>query len=106
MHKHHIVFKSQGGLDFELNYKYLSTEDHEGSNGPHMNKRIDLLYKKELQNLLYCLFSKPEYSIKEIAKVLGKSTRYMEKHFRSVPSAAGIYQRENIIRKLMGGKLY
>lgn len=30
LEKHNIVFKSQGGIDFELNYKYLYSEDHRG----------------------------------------------------------------------------
>ncbi len=106
MHKHHIVFRSQGGLDFELNYKYLTLEEHEGNNGPHLNRKIDLIYKKEMQDRLCRVFKNTEYSNKEIASVLGKSTKYIEKHFKRVPSAAGLYQREDIIRKLMGGKLY
>lgn len=39
--KHHIVFKSQGGLDFDLNYKYLDSNSHRGNLGPHKNKETE-----------------------------------------------------------------
>ena len=38
MHKHHIVFKSQGGLDFSLNLIRLRQEGHEGDKGPHRDR--------------------------------------------------------------------
>lgn len=106
MHKHHIVFRSQGGLDFKLNLIDLSLEDHEGSSGPHHNREKDLQLKTSLQESLFELFTKEEYTVEEIAKLLGKSKHYIEKHFRKVRNFAGIYQKEDIIRKLMGGKLY
>lgn len=106
MHKHHVVFRSQGGLDFELNYKYLSLEAHEGSAGPHLNRKVDLIYKKELQDKLENVFTEEIYTIEEIAKLLGRTKKYFEKHFKRVAQEAGAYRREDIIRKLMGGKLY
>ncbi len=106
MHKHHIVFRSQGGLDYGMNLIDLSLEDHEGSRGPHHNHEKDLQLKTELQDSLFELFSEDEYTVEEIAKALGKSKRYIEKNFRKVNNFAGIYQKEDIIRKLMGGKLY
>lgn len=106
MHKHHIVFRSQGGLDFDLNIIELSYEDHEGKNGPHLNWIVDRMYKLNLQDKLCELFPDDRYTIEQIAKKLGKSTRYFEKHFRRVPSTAGLYKTEDIIRKLMGGKIY
>ena len=105
-HKHHIVFRSQGGLDFPLNLVDLSYEEHEGKNGPHMNKLVDLILKKDLQDRLFHIFDKEAYTIEEISAKLKKSVKYFEKHFRSVSQAAGVYQKEDIIRKLMGGKLY
>lgn len=108
MHKHHIVFRSQGGLDFGLNFHYFrGYDDHEGDNGPHKNKAVDLMLKCSMQNELYEVFAdKEEYSIGEISKRLGRSTRYFEKHFKRVPMAAGLYKKEDIIRKLMGGRIY
>lgn len=107
MHKHHIVFRSQGGLDFSLNFKYLTYEEHEGNNGPHRNRETDLMYKKELQEELLREFKENKsYSLDDIANKLGRSRKYFEKHFRKVPSVAGLYRSDDIIRKLMGGKLY
>ena len=56
MHKHHIVFRSQGGLDFGLNLIELTQEEHEGDDGPHKNRVRDLELKKRLQNQLVELF--------------------------------------------------
>jgi hypothetical protein len=71
-----------------------------------MNKEINLKLKQDLQADYYELFSKDEYSIKEISIILRKSEKYIFKHFRKVKNWAGVYQREDIIRKLMGGKIY
>ena len=106
MHKHHIVFRSQGGLDTDDNLIKLTFDGHEGNNGPHQSREVDIKLKKDLQEYYYRRFSKEEYSITEIASILRKSESYIEKHFRKVKNLAGIYQREDIIRKLMGGKLY
>lgn len=106
MHKHHIVFRSQGGLDFDLNLIELTLEEHEGDNGPHKNRERDLQLKKNLQRELSDIFWKESYSIEEVAKELGRSVKYFEKNFKRVPTAAGEYKRDDIIRKLMGGKLY
>lgn len=106
MHRHHIVFESHGGLTFPLNIIYLTTEEHEGNNGPHLNRERDLELKIDLQNKLYELFSEEAYSIEEISKKLGRTPRYFGKHFRKVPMAAGLYKRDQIIKKLMGGRFY
>jgi len=105
MHKHHIVFRSQGGLDFDLNLIHLSLEDHEGNNGPHLNKEVDDTYKLRLQSELRDIFWEESYTIEEIAKELGRTKKYFEKHFKRVPSAAGHYKSEEIVKKLMGGKM-
>lgn len=106
MHKHHIVFKSQRGLDIDLNLIELTYEQHEGNNGPHLNKEVNLKLKTDLQNEYYRIFHKEEYTIEEIARLLHKSERYIFKHFKKVKNFAGIYQKEDIIKKLMGGKFY
>jgi AraC-like DNA-binding protein len=106
MHEHHIVFRSQGGLDTDANLIDLTFEQHEGKNGPHQNREADLNLKHDLQDYYYRRFPNDEYSIPEIASILRKSERYIEKHFRKVWNRAGIYKREEIIKKLMGGKFY
>ena len=47
---HHIVHRSEGGLDFKLNYKYLCKKHHRSKLGPHRDKVVDLNYKLEMQN--------------------------------------------------------
>lgn len=106
MHKRHIVFRSQGGLDYDLNLIPLSLEDHEGSRSPHHDKSVDLNLKLDLQERLFELFDQEEYNTKDIANQIGKSLKYTDKHFRKVKNYAGTYKKEDIIRKLMGGKLY
>lgn len=111
MHKHHIVFRSQGGLDFALNLIELTQEEHEGDDGPHKNRVRDLELKKRMQNQLVELF--PEggsFNIDQISAALGRTRRYFEKHFRKIPrqwiDGEAYYESEDIIRLLMGGKIY
>lgn len=107
MHKHHIVFKSQGGLDFALNYKYLTTEEHEGNNGPHRNRKVDLAYKTELQKNLEQLFSGEKlYTEEDVAQKLGRSLAYWRKNLRKVDRTAGMMRGESIVKFLMGGRFY
>lgn len=105
-HDHHIVFRSQGGLNIDDNMISLPYEQHLGNNSPHMSREIDLKLKISLQDYYFERFTKEEYTIPEIAKLLHKSERYIENRFRKVKNFAGIYKREDIIRKLMGDKLY
>ena len=64
---HHIVHRSEGGFDIELNYKYLCSSHHRGKYGPHQSKEVDLRYKLDLQNKLYDILKKDYYSFKELA---------------------------------------
>lgn len=105
LEKHHIVFRSQGGLDFELNYKRLNWEDHRGPNGPHMNRETDLKYKRELQRKLFEIFTDDYYTVNEIRKMLGLKKK-QARVFRKLPYGPDGIKREDVIRRLMGGKLY
>jgi hypothetical protein len=105
-HGHHIVFRSHGGLDIDDNIIDLTYDQHEGDNSPHQSREVDLKLKTDLQKYYYERFPDEEYSSSEIAAILRKSENYIWKHFKKVPNRAGIYQREDIIRKLMGGKIY
>lgn len=100
-----IVYRSQGGLDFELNYKYLSSKDHRGNQGPHKCKETDIKYKLELQNKLENLLTKKYYNIKELIDLLGLKEVQANRAFRKLLKVNGI-EREEVIRRLMGGKLY
>ncbi len=104
--KHHIVFRSQGGLDIPVNFKYLCVDHHTGNESPHKNKAIDLQYKKETQARLYKIFSADTYTLKEIVALIGCDKKNVERRLRKAPNKAGVYERENIIRAIMGGRLY
>lgn len=100
-----MIFKSQGGLDFELNYKYLTSEEHRGINGPHKCKETDLRYKRELQTKLENLLTKEYYNIKELIDILGLKEVQANRAFRKLLKVNGI-SREDALRRLLGGRLY
>ncbi len=100
-----IIFKSQGGLDFELNYKYLTSKEHRGINGPHRNKETDLKYKKELQEQLESLLTKDYYNIRELIDLLGLNEKQANRAFRKLLKVNGI-ARDDVIYRLLGNRYY
>ena len=104
--KHHIVFRSQGGLDFELNYKYLTLEQHQGNDGPHLCKKANLKYKKELQERLEILLDKDFYDEYDLIEILGLKGQQAKKAFGKIQKYQEGMKREDIIRRLMGGRMY
>lgn len=104
--RHHIVFRSHGGLDISVNFKYLCADHHIGDKGPHKDRLIDLQYKQAMQERLFNMLTADTYTIKEIAQLIGYDRNRLEKRFKRVPSRAGVYEREDIVRALMGGRLY
>ena len=100
-----MIFKSQGGLDFELNYKYLSSENHRGHYGPHKNRKIDLIYKRELQQELENILTKDYYNIAELIELLGLREKQANRAFRKLLKVNGI-EREEVIFRLMGNRFY
>lgn len=107
MHKHHIVFRSGGGLDFPLNFIYLTPEEHLGDNGPHKNDNRNKELKKGLQKELFLLFpANEEFDLETVSTRIGVTREYLEKPFRKVTNLGGLYKGEDIVRRLMGGKIY
>lgn len=108
--KHHIVFRSQGGLDLEYNLIELDADFHKGKDGPHLNRQTDLKLKRKLQEKYFSLFSKEKYALEEIliiAKPMNnKSKDKLEKRLLKEANYLGEYERERIVRVLMGGRLY
>jgi hypothetical protein len=105
--KHHIVFRSQGGLDYDLNFKYLCAEHHKGNYSPHKNRYVDLTYKGQLQEKLFAIFSDYDYSIAEVSELIGYNGQDIYKLFKiAQPNSRGRYDSETVVRVLMGGKLY
>lgn len=105
--RHHIVFRSHGGLNVEVNYCYLCAWHHiDGPDAPHKNRAADLALKlreqRDLQNMFWC----KTYRIEEIAEIIGMSRRTLARKMRNVPAVLGEYRREDIIKFIMGGRLY
>lgn len=103
---HHIIYKSEGGLDFQLNYKHLCPNHHRGKNGPHRNKEVDLKYKIELQENLAKLLSKEYYSAQELFYTLKIRKNLLKKLTKNLKLYKEGYKSEDIIYALMGNKFY
>lgn len=103
--KHHIIYKSQGGLDFDVNYKWLCYDHHRtGPLAPHLNEDINKLYKKEFQERLENLF--PEYITEEDLKELGLKKKDIEKICKKFKFYSEGYEKEEVIKRLCGGRYY
>lgn len=106
LERHHLVFRSQGGLDFPLNYRYLTASAHRGNLGPHMDRSIDLKYKKELELNLRKILGEKRYNKDELVQLLGLDKKQAEKAFKKVYDNGSGMDKELIIKRLMGGRFY
>ena len=105
--KHHVVFRSQGGLNIASNYRYLCPEHHNvGKEAVHNNREFDLRLKREVQEEYLRMFTEESYTVEEIAKKIIYNKARLEKRMKRVPQRAGQYETEDIVRFLMGGRLY
>lgn len=109
-HSHHIVFRSQGGPDIAMNLIRLCPYHHNMSpEGVHMNPALDKRLKRVLQKEYETVFEfeEKELTVELVADRIGMSKKKAEKYFSKVPkNPDGTMDREDIIRRLMGGKLY
>lgn len=103
---HHIVHRSEGGFDIELNYKYLCPYHHRGKNGPHHSKEIDLRYKLDLQNKLYEILTKDYYYFKELSQILNIPNNTLKRITKDLKLYKEGYKKSDIIYKIMGNKFY
>ena len=103
---HHIVHRSEGGLDIDLNYKYLCEKHHRGKNGPHHTIETDIQYKLELQVKLYSLLPKEYYNFKELGQILQISLNALKRITKNIKLYKEGYKKETIILTIMGGILY
>lgn len=104
--KHHTVYRSQGGIDFPLNFKYLCSEHHRGIAGPHKNRKIDLEYKLEMQSRLEKLLSKEFYTLDELVKLLKINKGMLKKLLKEYKLYKEGYKKSDIVFRLMGRKRY
>ena len=104
--RHHIVYKNQGGFDIPCNYVELCPYHHREEVGPHKNREVDLLYKKKMQDYLMEMLNKDYYTIEEIIDKI-KINPFQAKSLKiKLNKYKKGYKRIEIIRTIMGGKLY
>lgn len=103
---HHIVYRSEGGFDIELNYKYLCSSHHRGKYGPHQSKEVDLRYKLDLQNKLYDILKKDYYSFKELVLELNIPKNTLKRITKNLKLYKEGYKKSELILKIMGEKFY
>lgn len=104
--EHHIVHKSQGGMDFPLNIMYLCQEHHRGKNGPHKNKTTDLKYKLQMQEKLGNLLNREYYREQELSTLLQMNNGKVRKLLKTIKLYKEGYRASDIIFKLMGDNEY
>lgn len=105
---HHCVFRSQSKImiNMDLNKKRLCTKCHKGDNGPHKNREKDLEYKLEVQNQLKNILCNDYYTLEGLKKSLKlkeSQVKYIIKNVLHTPKG---YQSEEVIRYMMGGRIY
>ena len=104
--KHHIVYRSQGGIEFPLNLRYLCTLHHRGKNGPHKNRILDLEYKLDMQRKLQDILIKEFYSTPELVTLLSINKGMLKRLFKEYKICDKGYRKADIIFRLMGRKKY
>lgn len=105
---HHTVFKSQASYmaNIKINFMYLCPQHHRGNYSPHMNRELDLTFKKELQNRLEELFDREYYNVTDIHQLLGISRQQAMKIVKTLIIYKEGYYAKDIISRMMGGRLY
>lgn len=104
--KHHIVYKSQGGIEFPLNFRYLCTYHHRGKSGPHKNRRLDLEYKLDMQRKLEEILTEEVYNIEELELLLKINKGMILRLFKETKLNDKCFKKADIIFRLMGRKKY
>ena len=103
---HHIVHRHEGGYNIKINYKYLCNYHHRGKNGPHNCIETDIKYKLEMQKKLFRLLPKAYYTDRELYNILGMTNSSLKKLVKKLKLYKEGYSKEEIIKRLMGGKIY
>lgn len=106
--RHHCVFRSQSKVmtNMRINFAYLCSEHHRGNNGPHKNRKTDLYYKVKVQEKLYKTLCKGYYTSDGLRKALKLSPSEVKMLTKTLTLHKKGYEREAVIRELMGGRTY
>ncbi len=104
--KHHIVYRSQGGIEFPLNFRYLCSEHHRGARGPHKDRRLDLEYKLHMQSKLEDILIEEVYAIEELVPLLNINKGMIKRLFKECKQNHMGLKKADIIFRLMGRKKY
>jgi len=112
---HHIIFRSQAKYmkTIKVNLTPLCMECHRGTKGVHKNKRNDLKLKLQLQSKLFKMFTYEFFTKEDIelilncneneaAAIVKKLCLYIPLHQKEFRG----YEKEQLIRRLLGGRLY
>lgn len=118
MDKHHIVFKSQGGVNHRYNLIQMPHGFHIGSRGPHRNHELDIKLKKLQQDQLFRLFGNNQlYTLDAIFAIIHPARKKDKKKIEKAlqwkiagwvegKKSTPLYNSEEIVRTLMGGRLF
>lgn len=103
---HHIIFRSQSGLNIEWNYKLLCYICHKGDKGPHKCRKTDLKYKYQLQQWLRSKLFKSHYTSEGIQKALKLNQSQVKKILKTIRVEKEGYPAEQVIFRIMGERIY
>ena len=70
------------------------------------NKELDLKLKLDFQNKLELLFDKEYFTEEEVRETLGISERATKRLLKTLKRKNNMFERSEIIRSCMGGRLY
>jgi len=105
--RHHCIFKSQRkGLEAEWNYKYLCDAHHRGNESPHLNKSIDLEYKRGVQQYLSETLYKDYYTVSKLMEVLDLNYKTVMKLVKTLEHHKNGFDKTQVIRQILGGRNY
>lgn len=106
---HHIMFRSEvKTLEYcKLNLVNLCVEHHKGTYGVHGSKgaRLNRKLKLEFQSRLEELWDKRYLSREEINNVLQINDKALNRLLKSLSLQNDKYDKEDVIRACMSGKL-
>ena len=105
---HHVVFRSQGSYmrGIKVNLVPLCIQCHRGTLGVHNNKRLDLQLKVKLQFKLQEMFPEKWYDREQIQEKLECTDFDTTLILKKMCLYRYGYNAEQLVMRLLGGRLY